>query len=111
MASESPLETLAAVTDHVIDIMKYAFEDSYSEIPASQVARSHVDYSDVIDYVEDEVNDVPDLIDENGNVIYAVYLPSGYTTAEICADVRAAGPPAYGRWLDLTSDPSQLITC
>lgn len=49
--------------------------------------------------------------DENGNVIYAVYLPSGYTTAEICADVRAAGPPAYGRWLDLTSDPSQLITC
>jgi hypothetical protein len=77
MASESPLETLAAVTDHVIDIMKYAFEDSYSEIPASPVARSHVDYSDVIDYVEDEVNDVPVLIDENGNVIGGKLKESG----------------------------------
>lgn len=56
MASESPLETLAAFTDHVIDIMKYALEDSYSEIPASPVARSVVD------------DDVPDLIDESGNV-------------------------------------------
>jgi hypothetical protein len=80
MASESPLETLAAVTDHVIDIMKYAFEDSYSEIPASPVARSHVDYSDVIDYVEDEVNDVPVLIDENGNVIGGKLKESGKLT-------------------------------
>lgn len=48
---------------------------------------------------------------ENGNVIYAVYQPSGYTREELCADVRAAGPPAYGRWLDTTSDPSVLVTC
>ena len=49
--------------------------------------------------------------DENGNVIYAVYRPSGYSRQELCADVRAEGPPAYGRWLDTTSDPSQLVTC
>lgn len=49
--------------------------------------------------------------DENGNVIYAVYRPSGYSKSELCADVRAAGPPAYGRWLDTTSDPMQLVTC
>ena len=49
--------------------------------------------------------------DENGNVIYAVYRASGYTRQELCADVRAAGPPAYGRWLDITSDPSVLVTC
>ncbi|UVE95074.1 hypothetical protein [Dietzia sp. B32] len=49
--------------------------------------------------------------DENGNVIYAVYQPSGYTRQELCGDVRAAGPPAYGRWLDTTSDPSALVSC
>ncbi|MFN3601343.1 MAG: serine/threonine protein kinase [Dietzia sp.] len=49
--------------------------------------------------------------DENGNVIYAVYRPSGYSRQELCADVRAVGPPAYGRWLDTTSDPSALVTC
>lgn len=49
--------------------------------------------------------------DENGNVIYAVYRPSGYSKAELCADVRAAGGGAYGRWLDTTSDPTQLVTC
>lgn len=49
--------------------------------------------------------------DENGNVIYAVYRPSGYSQQELCADVRAAGPPAYGRWLDNSSDPSALVTC
>ncbi|WP_255584372.1 hypothetical protein [Dietzia sp. ANT_WB102] len=49
--------------------------------------------------------------DENGNVIYAVYRPSGYTRQELCRDVRAAGPPAYGRWLDTTSDPSDLVVC
>lgn len=71
MASESPLETLAAITDHVIDIMKYAFEDSYSQIPASPVAGSRVD---------DEVDDVPDLIDENGNVIGGHLKESGKLT-------------------------------
>lgn len=49
--------------------------------------------------------------DENGNVIYAVYRPSGYTRQELCSDVRAVGPPAYGRWLDATSDPTELVTC
>lgn len=49
--------------------------------------------------------------DENGNVIYAVYRPSGYTRQELCSDVRAAGPPAYGRWLDTTSTPTELVTC
>lgn len=49
--------------------------------------------------------------DENGNVIYAVYRPSGYSRDDLCGDVRAEGPPAYGRWLDNTSDPTQLVTC
>ncbi|MDX2357330.1 serine/threonine protein kinase [Dietzia sp. PP-33] len=49
--------------------------------------------------------------DENGNIIYAVYRPSGYTRDQLCADVRAQGPPAYGRWLDTTSDPSALVSC
>ncbi|MET3859708.1 hypothetical protein ABIE38_000605 [Dietzia sp. 2505] len=49
--------------------------------------------------------------DENGNVIYAVYRASGYSRQELCADVRAMGPPAYGRWLDTTSDPTVLVTC
>lgn len=35
----------------------------------------------------------------------------GFTRQELCADVRAAGPPAYGRWLDTTCDPSVLVTC
>lgn len=49
--------------------------------------------------------------DDNGNVIYAVYRPSGYSKAELCSDVRANGGAAYGRWLDTTSDPSALVTC
>lgn len=49
--------------------------------------------------------------DSNGNVIYAVYRPSGYSQSELCADVRAVGGSAYGRWLDTTSDPSALVTC
>ena len=49
--------------------------------------------------------------DENGNAIYAVYRPSGYTREALCSDVRAAGPPAYGRWLDTTRDPSVLVAC
>lgn len=49
--------------------------------------------------------------DQNGNPIYAVFRPSGYTRAELCSDVRAAGGAAYGRWLDTTSDPTTLVTC
>lgn len=49
--------------------------------------------------------------DDNGNVIYAVYRESGYTRSEVCADVASAPGGAYGRWLDTTSDPSELVTC
>ena len=49
--------------------------------------------------------------DDNGNVIYAVYRESGYTRAQVCADVASAPDGAYGRWLDMTSDPSELVTC
>ena len=49
--------------------------------------------------------------DEYGNVIYAVYRPSGYTKAEVCADVARSPAGSYGRWLDTTSDPRQLIYC
>lgn len=49
--------------------------------------------------------------DENGNVIYAVYRESGYSRAELCADVAAAPAGAYGRWLDTTSDPTVLVSC
>ena len=49
--------------------------------------------------------------DDNGNVIYAVYRESGYTRAEVCADVASAPGSAYGRWLDTPSDPSELVTC
>ena len=48
---------------------------------------------------------------DNGNIIYAVYRDSGYTRAEVCADVAVAPGGAYGRWLDTTRDPSQLVTC
>ena len=49
--------------------------------------------------------------DENGNVIYAVYRDSGYSRAELCADVASAPAGAYGRWLDTTSDPTVLVSC
>lgn len=49
--------------------------------------------------------------DPSGNVIYAVYRPSGYSKTELCSDLRAAGGDAYGRWLDTTSDPNQIVTC
>ena len=49
--------------------------------------------------------------DEHGNVIYAVYRESGYSKAELCADVARAPAGAYGRWLDTTSDPTTLVTC
>lgn len=49
--------------------------------------------------------------DDNGNLIYAVYRESGYTRSEVCADVAVAPGGAYGRWLDTTSDPSELVTC
>ncbi|GGC53130.1 hypothetical protein IEU95_10220 [Hoyosella rhizosphaerae] len=47
----------------------------------------------------------------NGNPIYAVYFPAGNTHAQICSTVRRLGGNAYGRWLDTTSDPAELIAC
>ena len=44
------------------------------------MAGSHVDYPNLIDYVEDEVNDVPDLIDANGNVYDGAHGESGKIT-------------------------------
>ena len=48
---------------------------------------------------------------DDGNPIYAVYRPAGTTKDEICATVAAAGPGAYGRWLDTTSDPVTPVEC
>jgi len=48
--------------------------------------------------------------DEN-TPIYAVYRPAGRTLGDICAAVRRAGGTAYGKWLDMTTDPTSLIRC
>lgn len=47
----------------------------------------------------------------SGDPIYAVYRPAGRTEAEICSEVRRAGGDAYGKWLDMTTDPGFMITC
>ena len=49
--------------------------------------------------------------DDAGNAIYAVYRSAGRTQAEVCAAVLAAGGNAYGKWLDNTTDPRQMIDC
>jgi serine/threonine-protein kinase len=49
--------------------------------------------------------------DDAGNPIYAVYRPAGRTQSEVCAAVRAAGGEAYGKWLDLTTNPRYMIPC
>gem|GEM_PF-4572209 len=49
--------------------------------------------------------------DEYGNVIYAVYRPSGYSKSQLCSDLASAPPNSYARWLDTRSDPSELVTC
>jgi hypothetical protein len=46
-----------------------------------------------------------------GNPIYAVYRPSGYTTTELCNDVRLQGGDAYGKWLNTASDPALILPC
>jgi hypothetical protein len=46
-----------------------------------------------------------------GNPIYAVYRVAGRTQEEVCAAVRSAGGDAYGKWLDNTTDPSDVIPC
>lgn len=49
--------------------------------------------------------------DDQGDPIYAVYRPAGWTEREVCAAVRAAGDGAYGKWLNYTADPSRPIRC
>ena len=46
-----------------------------------------------------------------GNPIYAVYAPGGTTQGEVCSRVRAVGGIAYGKWLDMTTDPAYIIPC
>lgn len=46
-----------------------------------------------------------------GNPIYAVYAPGGATQGEVCSRVRAVGGIAYGKWLDMTTDPAYIIPC
>ncbi|KZF06689.1 hypothetical protein A2J03_24140 [Rhodococcus sp. EPR-157] len=46
-----------------------------------------------------------------GNPIYAVYRVSGYTTTELCNDVRLQGGDAYGKWLNTASDPALIVPC
>ena len=46
-----------------------------------------------------------------GSPIYAVYRVAGYTRAEVCASVAAAGGGSYGKWLDTTTDPTTMVAC
>ncbi|BBY29267.1 serine/threonine-protein kinase [Mycolicibacterium sediminis] len=48
---------------------------------------------------------------DEGNPIYAVYRTAGSSTAQVCSAVRAAGGDAYGKWLDTTTDPADLMRC
>ena len=48
---------------------------------------------------------------EEGNAIYAVFVPAGTTQNEVCEAVRAAGGGAYGKWLDYRTDPGHIIPC
>lgn len=48
---------------------------------------------------------------DEGNPIYAVYWPAGYTKSQVCSAVRAAGGDAYGKWMDYTTDPNYRILC
>lgn len=49
--------------------------------------------------------------DEEGNPIYAVFDLGGTTRSEVCAAVHAAGSNAYGKWLDMSTDPGFIIPC
>lgn len=50
-------------------------------------------------------------VSDEGNPIYAVYRPGGRTPGELCAAVRRAGGDAYGKWLDMTTDPKFIQPC
>lgn len=46
---------------------------------------------------------------DDGYPIYAVYRPGGWTRAQLCAAVEAAGRGAYGKVLDFSTDPSYIV--
>lgn len=48
---------------------------------------------------------------DQGTPIYTVYRPIGYTQSEVCAAVDRENSDAYGKWLDMKSDPTQIIAC
>ncbi|WP_046315672.1 serine/threonine-protein kinase [Mycobacterium sp. UM_Kg1] len=48
---------------------------------------------------------------EDGNPIYAVFVPGGITQGQMCAKVRAYGGDAYGKVLDYVTDPAVSFRC
>ncbi|MBN3512867.1 serine/threonine protein kinase [Mycolicibacterium septicum] len=50
-------------------------------------------------------------VTDDGNPIYAVFVPGGTTHAQVCARVQAADGDAYGKILDYTTDPGYRIPC
>ncbi|WP_210686796.1 serine/threonine-protein kinase [Mycolicibacterium sp. GESEQ-9] len=48
---------------------------------------------------------------EDGNPIYAVFVPGGTTQGQMCAKVRAYGGDAYGKVLDYVTDPGVPFRC
>ncbi|MGW4339131.1 protein kinase domain-containing protein [Rhodococcus koreensis] len=48
---------------------------------------------------------------DDGNPIYAVYKAAGKTEESVCTLVRSSGADAYGKWLDLYTDPTFIISC
>ncbi|WP_037235866.1 serine/threonine-protein kinase [Rhodococcus wratislaviensis] len=48
---------------------------------------------------------------DEGNPIYAVYKAAGKSTEAVCTLVRTLGEDAYGKWLDLNTDPTFIIPC
>ncbi|TMS53165.1 serine/threonine-protein kinase [Mycobacterium sp. DBP42] len=48
---------------------------------------------------------------EDGNPIYAVFVPGGTTQGQMCAKVRAYGGDAYGKVLDYVTDPGAPFRC
>ncbi|KHO21428.1 serine/threonine-protein kinase [Mycolicibacterium setense] len=48
---------------------------------------------------------------EDGNPIYAVFVPGGTTQGQMCAKVRSYGGDAYGKVLDYVTDPRVPFRC
>lgn len=47
----------------------------------------------------------------SGDPIYAVYVPAGYSRADVCGALEDAPSGAYGRWLSWTESPDHTIDC